>query len=193
MTKTGFFRVVLSREGGLRPRHLLRCYDLAGREVWVRRLSHPKVVASDSARVYVAEANRVVALDLATGSLLWKTLVGTFGNDVLLSDGETLYCFGLGDHSTMAVGPRGVSGHLTALNGATGARHWQHRFVPGLREVRLDGLRLSATQYMGAGQGYRELEIDRKTGRGVCERFELADGAMVEIPTPGRRTRRRVA
>lgn len=187
------FRVVLSREGGLRPRHVLRCYDSNGQEVWVRRLPHPKVVSTDAARVYVSEGNRVMALDLATGALLWKTLVGTFGNDVLVSDGETLYSFGLGDHSTMAVGPRGVSGHLTALQAATGGRLWQHRFVPGLREIRLDGQRLFATQYLGASQGYRQIEIDRRCGRGVSERFELSDGAMVEIPTPARRTRRRVA
>lgn len=186
-------QVTLTREGGLRPRHVLRCHDASGREMWKRRLSQPRVVAQDGQRAYVSEGNRVIGLDLRNGALLWKTLVGTFGTDTLLCDGETVYSFGLGDHSTMAVGPRGISGHLTALEAATGRRLWQHRYVPGLREVKLEKGRLFTTQFLGAGHGYRELELDRANGRGLCERFELSDGDVVEVRAPPRRTRRRVA
>ena len=190
---TSDYRVVLSREGGLRPRHVMRCTNASGRELWTRRLGQPRAMASDALRVYVAESNRVLAFDLETGAQLWKALVGTFGSDTLLSDGEVVYSFGLGDHSTMAVGPRGISGHLTALVAASGARLWQHRYVPGLREIRLEGQRLVATQFMGAGHGFRQLEIDRGNGRGVSERFELAGGTVVEVAAPPRRGRRRVA
>ncbi|GMU51405.1 MAG: hypothetical protein AMXMBFR33_05510 [Candidatus Xenobia bacterium] len=179
-------RVVLTCEGGLRARHFLRCFDETGRELWSFRLAQPRAMTQAGGRVFVAEGNRVVALDEETGRPLWKTMAGPFGAETLLADREAVYAFALGDHSTMAVGPRGTSGHLTALSALTGGRLWQHRFVPGLREISLAEDRLFAVQYQGASHGYRRLEIDRRTGRGVSQWFELSNGTMVAVATPER-------
>ena len=138
-------------------------------------------------RVYVPVADvdtpRVVALDLATGALLWDTVVDTqrdadvFGSPVVW-DGRVYIgvsaLFGeLNDPDVR------VRGAVVALDAATGARRWKTFTVP----KRLDGGAVWTTPaidtrtsrlYVGTGNAYHEpaarttdamLALDARSGR----------------------------
>jgi PQQ-dependent dehydrogenase (methanol/ethanol family) len=102
-----------------------------GKVVWTYNSGYPHVergVAVGDGRVFAAFGlEHVVALNQATGRLIWETRVGTPGQDTEAEHAQTeyvLYYDGLILVGTNNGGVSGGRGHLYALSAATGAVVW---------------------------------------------------------------------
>jgi outer membrane protein assembly factor BamB len=95
---------------------------------WKQRFHSPgnqEAAVAEDGRIYLAQDQRgeVIAVDTATGKLIWTAKVGKIAGSAPAVGDDTVYVATAGKHITNG----GDEGYLVALDAATGAEKWRYQ------------------------------------------------------------------